>query len=46
VDCWFDNTLERRLAAGSQPAEPVDVSWGEGTDDEMCIGLVRLSQAR
>jgi hypothetical protein len=46
VDCWYDNTAERRAQVGAEPAEPVEVGWGEGTDDEMCVALLRVSQAR
>jgi hypothetical protein len=46
VDCWFDNTAERRGAVGADPAQPVEVGWGEGTDDEMCVALLRVSQTR
>lgn len=45
TDCWYDNTAARRTAVGADP-EPVDVHWGEGTDDEMCIALFRVSQPR
>jgi hypothetical protein len=46
VDCWFDNTEQRRASVGAEPVEPVEVGWGEGTDDEMCVALLRVSQAR
>jgi mono/diheme cytochrome c family protein len=39
VRCVYDNTAERRAHEGvSSPV--VDVGWGEGTEDEMCIGYV------
>jgi len=39
VRCTYDNTAERRAEQGST-SPVVDVGWGEGTADEMCIGYV------
>ncbi|MBC8132149.1 MAG: hypothetical protein H7X95_04145 [Deltaproteobacteria bacterium] len=41
VRCVYDNTAARRAHEGST-APVVDVRWGEGTDDEMCIGYVTV----
>jgi hypothetical protein len=39
VRCVYDNTAEHRAHEGvTSPV--VDVTWGEGTEDEMCIGYV------
>jgi mono/diheme cytochrome c family protein len=41
VRCSYDNTAERRAEQGN-PSAVVDVHWGEGTTDEMCIGYVTV----
>ncbi|MBL9103131.1 MAG: monooxygenase [Myxococcales bacterium] len=40
IRCVYDNTAEKRAAAGLGP--PVDVTWGEGTSDEMCLAYLQL----
>jgi mono/diheme cytochrome c family protein len=41
VRCIYDNTAERRAHEGvTSPV--VNVGWGEGTEDEMCIGYVTV----
>jgi len=48
LTCVYDNSGHRAHAgahdddAGSAPTEPVDVAWGEGTADEMCLNYVEL----
>lgn len=37
VACTFHNTASWRTARGAYPAEPVDVTWGERSTDEMCV---------
>lgn len=37
VACTFHNTTAWRSARGAYPAEPVDVTWGERSEDEMCV---------
>lgn len=44
VTCEHDATLRRRLPA-LRSAPPRYVVWGEGTTDEMCLGLVVWSPA-
>ncbi|MCA9670966.1 MAG: hypothetical protein KC503_35460 [Myxococcales bacterium] len=39
VRCVYNNTMAHRVAAGAS-REMRDVSWGEGTNDEMCIGYL------
>ena len=41
VRCIYDNTAERRAHEGVN-SPVVDVRWGEGTEDEMCIGYVTV----
>ena len=43
VDCEWDNTPERQPVVDGQRIEPRDVIWGEGTTDEMCLGLLYVS---
>lgn len=40
IRCVYDNTAEHRAAQGMGP--PVDVTWGEGTQDEMCLGYLQM----
>jgi hypothetical protein len=41
IRCIYDNTEERRAEEGYVGAI-ADVHWGEGTQDEMCIGYVTV----
>ncbi|HEY0712297.1 MAG TPA: hypothetical protein VGF45_06470 [Polyangia bacterium] len=41
IRCIYDNTAAQRAHQGST-APVVDVRWGEGTEDEMCIGYVTV----
>lgn len=43
LDCWWDNTAEWRAEQGVTPIDPLPVSWGEGTYDEMCVALLTLT---
>ena len=38
--CEYDNSDQNRLALGLTPG--VTVTWGEGTQDEMCIGALQM----
>ena len=41
MQCGFDNSAENQgLGPDDQPLAPRDVNWGEGTRDEMCLGLL------
>lgn len=40
IRCVYDNTAEHRAAQGMGP--PVEVTWGEGTQDEMCLGYLQM----
>ncbi len=37
VACTFHNTAAWRTARGATPPEPLDVTWGERSADEMCV---------
>ena len=43
IDCHWNNTESFRIERGVTPTEPVDVGWGEGTVDEMCISTLYLT---
>jgi len=43
VDCTWDNSAEYRAQVGAIPAEPIDMGWGDGSFDEMCVALLTLT---
>jgi hypothetical protein len=43
VTCTHDATLRRKLPE-LRPLKPRYVVWGEGTSDEMCLGVVIWSR--
>jgi len=43
VECTWDNSAANQATIDGIPVDPVDVTWGEGTTDEMCLGVVYLS---
>ena len=40
VTCTFDNSAENPATGGV----PTDVSWGEGSEDEMCVGNLFITE--
>jgi mono/diheme cytochrome c family protein len=40
IRCEYDNSTQNRLARGLTPG--VAVSWGEGTQDEMCLASLQI----
>lgn len=38
VSCEWDNSPENQLIIDGKLQPPQDVTWGEGTNDEMCLG--------
>ncbi len=40
IRCEYDNSNEHRLALGLSPNTPV--TWGEGTQDEMCLAALQM----
>jgi hypothetical protein len=40
IECHFDNTAAHQ----QYRSEPADVFWGEGTGDEMCLGILYVSK--
>lgn len=43
VTCSFDNSRARQPVVGGKPMTPRYVLWGEGTTDEMCLGLLQVA---
>jgi mono/diheme cytochrome c family protein len=43
VTCRFDNSAKRQPVIGNKPLKPRYVLWGEGTTDEMCLGLLQVA---
>lgn len=40
IECHWDNTTANQ----KYRSEPQDVTWGEGTGDEMCLGILYISK--
>jgi hypothetical protein len=38
MGCTWDNSASNQPIVDGEVREPVDVAWGEGTSDEMCLG--------
>jgi hypothetical protein len=43
VSCRFDNSARRQPVVGGRRLAPRYVLWGEGTTDEMCLGLLQVA---
>lgn len=43
LECRYDNTAANQPVLNGQQQTPRDVTWGEGTLDEMCLNYVLLS---
>ena len=43
VTCRFDNSARRQPVVDGKRLEPRYVLWGEGTTDEMCLGLLQVA---
>jgi hypothetical protein len=43
VTCRFDNSGGAQPVVGGQQLAPRYVLWGEGTTDEMCLGLLQVA---
>ncbi len=44
IECTWDNSAENQPIIDGELAEPIDVAWGEGTRDEMCLAVLGLSR--
>ena len=43
IECHWDNTAANQPVIGGQQQPPRDLNWGEGTNDEMCLGLFYIT---
>lgn len=43
LSCTWDNSAENQHLVNGEPPEPKDVQWGEGTTDEMCLGVLYVT---
>jgi copper type II ascorbate-dependent monooxygenase-like protein len=43
IKCEFDNSAENQPVVGGVPQIPKEVTWGERTGDEMCLGFMYMT---
>lgn len=43
LSCTWDNSAANQPVIDGAIADPVDVQWGEGTRDEMCLGILYVT---
>jgi hypothetical protein len=43
VSCRYDNSARRQPVVGGRRLGPRYVLWGEGTTDEMCLGVLQVA---
>lgn len=43
LECVFDNSAANQPPVNGQQPTPKDVTWGEGTGDEMCVSLLLVT---
>ncbi len=43
IECHFNNSEAHQPMEHGEMKAPRDVNWGEGTEDEMCLGFVYVS---
>ena len=46
VSCRYDNSQSKQPVLDGKPQLPRYVVWGEGTTDEMCLGVLQTSVTR
>ncbi|WP_146155689.1 monooxygenase [Enhygromyxa salina] len=44
LDCWYDNTEANQPIVNGEPKQPETVGWGDGTFDEMCLGIIYVAR--
>jgi hypothetical protein len=44
ISCTWDNSAENQPVVDGAVIEPRDVQWGEGTTDEMCLGVIYVTE--
>ncbi len=43
LECHWDNTAENQPLRDGERRDPLDVAWGDGTSDEMCLGVAYIT---
>jgi hypothetical protein len=38
LECHWDNSASNQPIVNGVRQAPIDLNWGEGTNDEMCLG--------
>jgi hypothetical protein len=46
MTCHWDNSAANQPMVNGVPMPPKDINWGEGTGDEMCLGIMYFTQHR
>jgi hypothetical protein len=44
ITCTWDNSPGNQPVVGGEQLPPTEISWGEGTLDEMCLGSVQMTR--
>jgi len=44
LTCVYDNTAKNQPKIGGKQVEPKEVTWGEGTLDEMCLNYILVKE--
>ena len=44
LDCYYDNTASNQPIIDGEPKVPTTLGWGDGTLDEMCLGVVYMAR--
>ena len=43
LECHWDNSAANQPVINGQKAIPANINWGEGTNDEMCLGVLYVA---
>jgi len=44
ISCTWDNSPENQPFVDGMQTPPKDINWGDGTDDEMCLGTIYMAK--
>ena len=44
IECSWDNSMANQPVINGEKKSPEDVDWGEGTGDEMCLGVFYVTR--
>ena len=45
IECHWDNSASNQRVVDGKKLDPVDLHWGDGTGDEMCLGIFYMTNA-